>query len=362
MHTAAVLSLRPLYEGFGAIPAIEAQAVGTPVLFSDVGSLSELKGPWRCRSAGRRPRCAWVRAVRRMLQSNDPGNASPIRWPEHGRNGTPGTPIPNALSPFSGPSPTTCATGNPHDDRHVWTRGIRTAAGAIPHCRCSNHSVGAAGHRRAIGFDVGCGVGTWLAACAENGIDDYLGIDGYHVDADLLQIPRRNFRTADLREPLTFDRAYDLALSVEVAEHLPPEAGPALVKQLTSAAPAVLFWLRSPGKQAPATSTSDGRATGSASSRVTTIPGGRGPSGDLDLNDIPFWYRQNVILYLRSDRLPGDYVAPRIVDLVHPELLGKHVAWEAEERHVSGRTALSMLARSIGRRLRMTTRNEAKVK
>jgi glycosyltransferase involved in cell wall biosynthesis len=33
-----------LYEGFG-LPALEAQAVGTPVLFSDLSSLKELKGP-----------------------------------------------------------------------------------------------------------------------------------------------------------------------------------------------------------------------------------------------------------------------------------------------------------------------------
>jgi glycosyltransferase involved in cell wall biosynthesis len=43
MRAAAVL-YPSLYEGFG-LPAVEAQAVGTPVFFSDVGSLSELKGP-----------------------------------------------------------------------------------------------------------------------------------------------------------------------------------------------------------------------------------------------------------------------------------------------------------------------------
>lgn len=43
MHAAAVL-YPSLYEGFG-LPVIEAHAVGTPVLFSDVGSLAELKGP-----------------------------------------------------------------------------------------------------------------------------------------------------------------------------------------------------------------------------------------------------------------------------------------------------------------------------
>ena len=43
MRAAAVL-YPSLYEGFG-LPVIEAQAVGTPVLFGDVGSLTELKGP-----------------------------------------------------------------------------------------------------------------------------------------------------------------------------------------------------------------------------------------------------------------------------------------------------------------------------
>ncbi len=43
MRAAAVV-YPSLYEGFG-LPVVEAQAVGTPVLFSDVGSLTELKGP-----------------------------------------------------------------------------------------------------------------------------------------------------------------------------------------------------------------------------------------------------------------------------------------------------------------------------
>ena len=67
MQAAAVL-YPSLYEGFG-LPAIEAQAVGTPVLFSDVGSLSELKGP----GAVVLPvddLAAWVRAVEDILQSS----------------------------------------------------------------------------------------------------------------------------------------------------------------------------------------------------------------------------------------------------------------------------------------------------
>jgi glycosyltransferase involved in cell wall biosynthesis len=70
MQAAAVL-YPSLYEGFG-LPAIEAQAVGTPVLFSDVGSLSELKGP----GAVVLPVddiAAWIRAVEDILQSRTRG-------------------------------------------------------------------------------------------------------------------------------------------------------------------------------------------------------------------------------------------------------------------------------------------------
>ena len=200
--------------------------------------------------------------------------------------------------------------------------------------------------------DVGCGVGTWLAACAENGIEDYLGIDGYHVDADLLQVPRQHFRTADLREPPTFDRSYDLALSVEVAEHLPAEAGPALVKQLTSVAPAVLFSAAVPGQTGPGHINERWQSYWAdlfASHGYLPVDVVRPAIWSLD--DIPFWYRQNVILYLRRDRLPGDYAPPRMIDIVHPELLNNYVVWRQEDRYVSGRRALSILTRRVGNRL-----------
>lgn len=75
MRAAAVL-YPTLYEGFG-LPVIEAHAVGTPILFSDVGSLGELKGP----SAVVLPvddLQAWVRALRLIVQSR-PARYGPDR-------------------------------------------------------------------------------------------------------------------------------------------------------------------------------------------------------------------------------------------------------------------------------------------
>lgn len=76
-HAVAVL-YPTLYEGFG-FPALEAQAVGTPVLFSDVGSLNELKGPG-AEVLPTHDLNAWVAVCRRLVaersQSPSPNQAA----------------------------------------------------------------------------------------------------------------------------------------------------------------------------------------------------------------------------------------------------------------------------------------------
>jgi len=89
--------------------------------------------------------------------------------------------------------------------------------------------------------DIGCGDGSWLAVFRKLGVVDVLGIDGDYVDRALLQIPQEHFRTFDLGKPFELGRVFDLAISLEVAEHLPPESAPSLVESLTGTAPAVLF-------------------------------------------------------------------------------------------------------------------------
>jgi SAM-dependent methyltransferase len=89
--------------------------------------------------------------------------------------------------------------------------------------------------------DIGCGTGTWLRIFERHGISDYLGLDGDYVPRDALQIPRDRFRATDLRQLSDAGRGFDIACSLEVAEHLPPACSERFVKLLTSAAPVVLF-------------------------------------------------------------------------------------------------------------------------
>jgi glycosyltransferase involved in cell wall biosynthesis len=90
-------------------------------------------------------------------------------------------------------------------------------------------------------IDVGCGVATWLGVFQELGIEDFLGVDGDYVDPKMLQIPASQFMAADLRQPLAIDRQFSLAMSLEVAEHLPADCAEGFVQTLTELAPIVLF-------------------------------------------------------------------------------------------------------------------------
>jgi SAM-dependent methyltransferase len=89
--------------------------------------------------------------------------------------------------------------------------------------------------------DVGCGDGGWLAAFKKLGVEEILGIDGEYIDRDLLQIPKERFQVLDLTKPFSLGRTFDLAVSLEVAEHLPAECARAFVESLTRLAPVVLF-------------------------------------------------------------------------------------------------------------------------
>lgn len=89
--------------------------------------------------------------------------------------------------------------------------------------------------------DVGCGDGTWLATFRDFGVDDTVGLDGDYVDRRQLQIPQHQFRATDLSLPFGLPRTFDLAVSLEVAEHLPPQSAEVFVDSLTKLAPVVLF-------------------------------------------------------------------------------------------------------------------------
>jgi hypothetical protein len=96
--------------------------------------------------------------------------------------------------------------------------------------------------------DIGCGRGAWLRTAMDLGVPLAHGLDGAYVDRAELLIPQDRFFEADLSRPFQTPGRYDLALCLEVAEHLPRRAAHSLVAGLASAAPAVLFSAAIPGQ------------------------------------------------------------------------------------------------------------------
>jgi len=154
-------------------------------------------------------------------------------------------------------------------------------------------------------LDIGCAKGTWLDAWRASGVDRIHGADGDYVDIDRLVVPRESFTKADISEPLTLGGCFDLVQSLEVAEHISTKCSDCFIENLVSHSNGiVLFSAASPGQ-----------------------------GGEFHINEQPyeywrqkfrelgfepfdyirpqiaadsavsFWYRYNIILYVRRDRI-----------------------------------------------------------
>src|SRR3954469_8626204 len=81
-------------------------------------------------------------------------------------------------------------------------------------------------------LDVGCGTGTWLKVFKDLGAETVLGIDGPNVDQKMLSIKKNEFLIHDLRDKLSLGKKFELAICLEVAEHLPGDTADMIIDLL----------------------------------------------------------------------------------------------------------------------------------
>jgi len=171
--------------------------------------------------------------------------------------------------------------------------------------------------------DVGCGVGTWLKAFKASGIKNILGMDGDYVHREQLQIETTEFKPFDLRERLKITGRFDLAISLEVAEHLPPERAASFVRDLTLLADVVLFSAAIPfqGGTNHLNEQWQGYWRDLFKTQNYTACDVIRPV-IWDNQDVPLWYRQNTLLYVNEDglkRCSARALEGSIISVVHPE-------------------------------------------
>jgi SAM-dependent methyltransferase len=174
---------------------------------------------------------------------------------------------------------------------------------------------------RATIADIGCGTGTWLAAALELGATSAFGIEGNWVTPSMLDDQRIDFAPQDLEHRFTGPRV-DLALSLEVAEHLSPARAESFVADLVALAPAILFSAAIPGQG----------GVGHLNEQWHSWWGRHFASHGYQAYDvirpaiwtdeaIPAWYRQNAVLYLdapTAQSLSLTPTDPALLDKVHP--------------------------------------------
>jgi SAM-dependent methyltransferase len=175
--------------------------------------------------------------------------------------------------------------------------------------------------------DIGCGLGSWLAAAESLGSRKLKGFDGSWVNKDNLLSKNIDFTAVDInKNELELKEKYDLCISLEVAEHLPGAYSDRFVERLCQASDIILF-SAAIKYQGGIQHINEQRQ----SYWIKLFDSNGYKCLDIfrpviwENNAVEWWYRQNIFLFV--NRLPesgsvnnlGNAMLCPIADIVHPE-------------------------------------------
>jgi SAM-dependent methyltransferase len=183
--------------------------------------------------------------------------------------------------------------------------------------------------------DVGCGRGTWLKAFKDTGLDRLVGYDGPWNNQESMIDNAIQFFCADLNNLSTIQASerFDLAISLEVAEHIKPESAVSFISLLTQLSDVVLF-SAAYIKQGGTNHINEQKHTYWAKlfASFDYIPYDLFRPVVWGDDEIEFWYQQNTFLYVRRNTPLVDGLAKSghnpivnlsFMDCVHPMLYEK---------------------------------------
>ena len=201
--------------------------------------------------------------------------------------------------------------------------------------------------------DVGCGKGRFLEEFEGRGVLSILGLDGPPV-AEAFGPDRSKFLVVDLTKPVVLDRRFDLALCLEVAEHLPPESADLLVKTLTDMAPVVIFSAAHPHQGGQGHINEQWPTywyRRFARHGYVALDLLRGPLSDIP--EVLDCYRRNLVFYVKSSRVAEILARADDLDVPDAYVLAHQRGITVDLLHQPWRVLVGTLARKLTKRLRL---------
>ena len=171
-------------------------------------------------------------------------------------------------------------------------------------------------------LDVGCGLGNWIEVAKKLSGAKIIGVDGDYVDRRLLKIEENEFVEKDLTKTFDLNRKFDLAICLEVAEHLPEASAEGFIKSITNHSDVIMFSAALPGQggqhhineQWPSYWQEHFNNCGFEMMDFFRFKIWNNPK-------IEYWYKQNLFLVVRKGHKIAKNEAEIAYSLVHPELL-----------------------------------------
>ena len=209
-------------------------------------------------------------------------------------------------------------------------------------------------------IDLGCGRGAWLKAFKGCDISKLKGIDGNWINPEDLLDESIVFEPLNLNQLKLPKERYDLAMSLEVAEHLEVEAADNFVNFLTSASDLVLFG--SAYKNQGGTNHINEQKHSYWANKFTSngfLPFDVFREKFWDNDKVGFWYRQNIFLYIKKDTdMFKEFLKKgfspitniSFMDCIHPELYDAKCG-EGISFSIHLKDMLPSLIRAISRRM-----------
>lgn len=175
-------------------------------------------------------------------------------------------------------------------------------------------------HQVSSVLDVGCGTGVWLKEFLSHNVKDVYGVDGVPIKNREFEVSTSLFSCVDLRSQWNLHRHFDLAICLEVAEHLPLESAPDFIRSLCTHSNLIVFSAACPHQEGQGHINCQWPSYWQQLFNMNSYLCADSLRPFIWDQEFPeYWYKQNIFVAMRDPAKAGSEA--RLPSLVHPEFL-----------------------------------------